>query len=254
MATDKSWIISNLVKAVVFVAVLLTVLSVGLKLITRHNKYVQVPDFAGMSWDEAVSAATAAEIGVVIEDSTFVYGARGGIVFSQLPKSGASVKKGRTVELTMTSKSARKVTMPALIGCSVRQAKAELRSKGLRMGKLIYQADIATNMVLRQLYRGRDIFNGDHIDAGSVIDLVLGLDFEESQTSIPDVTGMDYQKAVDVLHDNYLNVGGTAYSRRPKNYSDSLAAVVTSQSPAAGEYARMGTAVDLRLKKADRQN
>lgn len=254
MATDKSWIISNLVKAAVFVAVLLTVLSVGLKLITRHNKYVQVPDFAGMSWDEAVSAATAAEIGVVIEDSTFVYGARGGIVFSQLPKSGASVKKGRTVELTMTSKSARKVTMPALIGCSVRQAKAELRSKGLRMGKLIYQADIATNMVLRQLYRGRDIFNGDHIDAGSVIDLVLGLDFEESQTSIPDVTGMDYQKAVDVLHDNYLNVGGTAYSRRPKNYSDSLAAVVTSQSPAAGEYARMGTAVDLRLKKADRQN
>ena len=55
---------------------------------------------------------------------------------------------------------AKKVSMPNLVGYSMRQAKAELNSRGLSLGKLIYVSDIATNNVLKQIYRNREIRPG----------------------------------------------------------------------------------------------
>ena len=49
-----------------------------------------------------------------------------GAVFSQNPKPGSEVKKGRKVSLTINSVLPKKVTMPSLVGFSMRQAKAEL--------------------------------------------------------------------------------------------------------------------------------
>jgi beta-lactam-binding protein with PASTA domain len=137
--------------------------------------------------------------------------------------------------LTINALHAKKVSVPNLVGLSMRQAKAELNSRGLALGKLIYVNDIATNNVLRQIYRNREIRPGVQIETGSEIDLQVGLNSEDNMTYVPNVKGMKYLRAVDAVHDNSLNVGKIVFDKTVKNYSDSLAATVYKQTPAASK-------------------
>ena len=156
-----------------------------------------------------------------------------GAVYSQNPKAGSQVKKGRRILLTINALHSKKVTMPNLVGYSMRQAKAELNSRGLTLGKLTYVSDIATNNVLRQVYNNREIKPGKQIESGAVIDLVVGLNPTDNQTYIPDLKGMKYLRAVDAIHDNSLNIRKVSFDSNVRTYADSLNAVVYRQSPTA---------------------
>lgn len=251
MSSENHWILKNLVKAVVFVAVVVVVSNVFLKIVTRHNRSVQVPDMAEMTIAQADSAARANGMKVEIHDSVYIYGMTPGVVLSQLPKAGSEVKKGRSIAVTINSTVAKKVRMPNLVGSSVRQANVELRSLGLRVGTIKYRPDIATNMVLEQRCNGKRIKAGKKIVTGSRIDMVVGLNEEDGDTFLPDITGKTYQQAVNLLNDNYMNVGEIKFPRDIRTYRDSLNAIVVSQFPPAGNNVRMGTPVNLKLKKAE---
>ena len=202
-----------------------------------------------MSVSDASYLASDRGIRIDVTDSVYVRKMGRGLVFSQVPKAGSHVKTGRRILLTINSVSPKKTTMPDLVGFSMRQAKAELMSKGLILRRLRYVDDIATNNVLRQLYRGVDIKAGKSIDSGSEIDLVVGLG-NDDQTFVPDVTGMKYMRAVDALHDNSLNVAKLRFDKDIRTYSDSLDAVVYKQTPSASDMSvLMGTEVTLYLSK-----
>ena len=223
----------NLIWALVYAAVLIAGITIGLAFFTNHNKEIEVPDFTTLSVEEAAQIAQAAGIRVEVIDSVFVRRMEKGAVFSQNPAAGSHVKKNRLIRLTINAINAKQVSMPNLVGYSMRQAKAELSSKGLALGKLIYVSDMATNNVLKQQYRGADIRTGTMIDSGSEIDLVVGLNDYDNQTRVPNVVGMKYTRAVDAVHDNSLNVARTTFDDSVKNYNDSLNAVVFRQSPSA---------------------
>ena len=138
--------------------------------------------------------------------------------------------------------------MPLLVGYSMRQAKAELSSRGLNLGRLIYVNDIATNNVLKQFFNSREIAAGSQIESGSVIDLMVGLNSEDNRTYAPDVKGLKYLRAVDAVHDNSLNIGKLNFDKEVRTYSDSLNAVVYKQSPSiSGGPLTMGATVSLWL-------
>lgn len=251
MANDnKNWFLKNIIGIAVFLLVLIFGTSIFLGIITRHNSSVVVPDLSNLTYSEARRMASQQGLRVEVEDSVFVRRMTRGTVFSQHPKPGAEVKKDRTIALTLNAMSARKVTMPSLVGCSMRQAKAEILSKGLTVGKLIYRPDLATNNVMRQLYKGKDIAAGRQIDAGSVIDLVLGLNSEDGRTYVPNVKGLNFQRATDIIKDNSLNVADMKFARGTRTYADSLACVVYKQSPEPGASSvPMGTEVVIYLQK-----
>jgi len=171
-----------------------------------------------------------------------------GAVFRQVPKAGSIVKSGRRIQLTTNAVIPKKVPMPNLVGYNVKQAKAELASRGLTLRKLKYVEDIATNNVIKQLYLNNPIPAGKNIESGSDIDLVLGLNHNDSHTSVPEVIGQKYLRAVDIIQDNYLNVGKLSFDNSVKTYSDSLNAVVYRQSPSASNKPlEMGSSVALSL-------
>lgn len=250
MAKGKSLIIRNVVGVIVFVAAILIIAAVFLGIVTRHNRYTTVPDMSRMTCREAEAVASGAGIKVNVEDSVYVKEVRKGTVYSQLPKAGSTVKRGRTVDIVINAVCSREVSVPRLVGMSLRQAATELKSRGLSVGKLMYRADIATNNVLQQYFGGSEIFPGERIEAGSEIDLLLGLNYEDSGTVIPDVVGMTWQRAVSTLKDNSLNVEAVHFGRNIRNYSDSLAAVVCKQSPSPSRV-QMGSEVSIWLKLPD---
>ncbi|MBQ9878355.1 MAG: PASTA domain-containing protein [Bacteroidales bacterium] len=227
------WILKNLILALVYIAVLVAGVTIGLAFFTNHNKEIEVPDFTTLSVKDAAQLAESVGIRVEVTDSVYVRRMERGAVFSQNPAAGSRVKKNRLIRLTTNAVNAKQVSMPNLVGYSMRQAKAELSSKGLNLGKLIYVSDMATNNVLKQQYRGKDIKTGTMIDSGSEVDLVVGLSDTDNQTRVPNVVGMKYNRAVDAVHDNSLNVARTTFDDSVQNYNDSLNAVVFRQSPSA---------------------
>ena len=250
-----NWIVKNIIKAVVFFLTLVIVAQIVLKLVTHHGQMIEVPDLTSMSVDEARRAASKDNVRTEVIDSVFVRRMEKGAVYSQNPKAGTLVKKGRRVMLTINAKHAKKVSMPNLVGYSMRQAKAELNSRGLALGKLIYVNDIATNNVLRQIYRNREIRPGVQIESGSEIDLQVGLNSDDNMTYVPNVKGMKYLRAVDAVHDNSLNIGRIVIDKTVKNYSDSLNAMVYKQTPGASKSPLlMGSDVTLHLSLDIKEN
>lgn len=243
---NSSWIVKNLAGAAIFMVALAVLASVGLSLITRHGKTVTTPDFTNMSVKQAEEVAQQGQVKVKVVDSVFVRRLPGGVVYRQQPKAGSTVKKGRSVFLTINSIVPRKVVMPNLFGYSVTEARAELQNRGLNLGKLTYVKDIATNTVLGQYCEGKELKAGDLVVNGSTIDLKVGVSGEDNVTVVPRLIGMKYVPAVDALHDHFLNVGRARFDQDVKSYADSLNAVIYKQD-APGEEKNLGSAINLYL-------
>ena len=242
----SNWMVRNLLGAVLVFIGLLVVASLGLALITRHNRTVTVPDFTNMTVAEARAVARDGHVGVKVTDSVFIRRLGAGVVYRQAPKAGATVKKGRSIFLTINSIVPKKVVMPNLVGYSLNEARSELINRGLVLGKLNYTQDIATNNVIRQSVRGRTVRPGDMVISGSEVDLTLGLSGEEGPTAVPRVIGMKYIPAVDALHDRYLNVGRVRFDSGVRTYTDSVNAVVYKQD-GLGTSKTYGSAVNIYL-------
>lgn len=244
----SNWIVRNVILAFLLFTVLIGSSSMLLRVLTNHGKTIEVPDFTSMTVNEAKHEAAGHKLRVEVIDSIFVRKMERGAVYSQNPKAGSRVKQGRRILLTINAKNAKKISMPNLVGYSMRQAKAELNSRGLALGKLIYVNDIATNNVLRQIYRNREIRPGRQIETGSEINLEVGLNPEDNLTYIPNVKGLKYLRAVDAVHDNSLNIGRVVFDKTVRNYTDSLNASVTRQTPeASGNPILMGSDVTIYL-------
>jgi len=238
----------NVIAGIVVAALIVLTFSGLLTLLTRHNMELEVPDFSNMTYEEACEAAKTSGVRIAVADSVYIRHIKRGVIFAQNPQAGSMVKKGRHVFITINAKNPKKVIMPSLVGFSTRQARAELVSKGLALKKLEYVPDIATNVVLEQHFKGREIAPGTTLDAGSGITLVVGCSESDGYTIIPDLTGVSYSRAIDMIQENSLNVGKAAFNRRVKNYQDSLNAVVVGQNPAPSIIrVRMGTTVSFNL-------
>ena len=242
------WIIFNILGAAALFIVLIVGANMLLKVITKHNQEIRVPDLTGMSVDEAGQYLSARGMRMEITDSVYIKRMERGVVYRQNPEPGDHVKKGRRILLTINAVNPKQVTMPNLIGYSLRQAKAEILSRGLSLGTLIYVEDIATNNVLKQLHGNSEIKPGTPIESESRIDLVVGLNSLDNKTYVPYVTGMKYLAAVNAVQDNSLNIEDLIFDYTVRDYADSIDAVVYRQVPEESEEGLlMGSPVTLYL-------
>lgn len=247
----KSWLAKQIYFATGAVIVTLFILFSLLRFITRHNQELTVPSFAGLSLEEAASLADKENLRLEVTDSVFMPRMAPGAVYRQNPEAEGKVKKNRRILLTINAITPKKVTMPSLVGFSLRQAQSELTASQLKIGKLIYVEDMATNNVLAQYYMGREIAASKKVPSGSEIDLKLGINTGEGETHVPDLKAVPYQLVKEHLTDNYLNLGKAIFDNTVKNYADSLEAVVYKQTPAASNIASvpMGASVTIYLSK-----
>ena len=243
-----NWVVKNILLAAGLVIALVVVASIALSIVTHHGNAQPVPDFTGMTVPQAASEAKRHSMRTEVVDSIYVKRMPRGAVVRQEPKPGAMVKKGRRIQLVINAKRPKQIPMPNLVGYSFRSAKAELAACGLELGSLIYINDMATNNVLRQIYRHSEIAPGRMIPGESRIDLVLGLNDEDNVTTVPNLLGEKYRQAVDHIHDNYMNVGSVRFDKGIRTYVDSLNAVVYKQSPDdMGSTTVMGRTVSIYL-------
>ena len=245
-----NWFAKHLYMAVIAVSVVVYALFSMLDVITRHNKELEVPSFAGMDIVQAQKLADENHLRLEITDSVHMVKMAPGAIYKQNPIGGSKVKKNRRILLTINANTPKMVKMPSLVGHSLRQAQSELSSSQLRVGKLIYERDLATNNVLEQLYNGEPIEPGTELECESIIDIKVGLNEADSVAIVPDLLGKPYPIIKDYLIDNSLNMGNVYFDNTIVTLQDSLAAFVYKQEavlPEDEQTVRYGTPISVYL-------
>ena len=155
--------------------ILFIVISFGLKIITKHDSYLQVPDLEGMAIAALPVLMEQQKLRYEVIDSTrFVPSLPPLSVISHLPDAGSEVKENRKIYLTVNPSGYRKVTVPNLIQITKRNAESLLKSTGFQLGEYTYQDNIGKDMVLEIQFQGKKIEPGVLLPKTSKIDLVLG--------------------------------------------------------------------------------
>lgn len=221
--------------AFAFLAASVFVILIWLNLYTRHGQARPVPDFSGMSIEQAEVLANEMKLRFQIIDSVYTSAVPKGTIAEQSPVAGFKVKKWRNVMLTINAVGPEMITMPNLIDLPVRQASRMLESSGLQMGERIYKPDLSINVVIDQYHKGKRIAPGEPIQKGSVIDIVLGKGLSNERTDIPSLIGLSLDPAKNRIIESSLNLGTYIYDNTIKTKEDSIKAIVFRQNP---EYRR----------------
>jgi beta-lactam-binding protein with PASTA domain len=220
-----------------------------LRIYTHHGQAIKVPDLAGLTLREVEEVTSSRQLRYEVVDSVFSTEMPRGTVLKQNPKASSQVKRNRNIFLTMNAVNPETVSMPRLVGLSIRQARLALQNAGLVLGDISYRPDYAINNVLQQ-YQGDSVINeGTEITKGSVIDLELGMGLSNELTRVPDLVGLDLAEAADLIADYYLNIGAVTYDESVMGEEDSARAFIWRQYPEFEEFRRMnmGLEVDLWL-------
>jgi len=239
----------NLGFSIVIVVGVIMVLLIWLNLYTRHGQARPVPDFVGLTMEQATLLAKNSKLKFQVIDSIYTTVVPRGCVAEQNPKPGFKVKKWRNVILTINAFHPEMVAMPNLVDLPKRQALALIQSSGLETGLLKYRPDLSIDVVIDQLYKGKNVHSGDSIQKGSVIDLVLGKGLSNQRASVPDLLGMNLEPAKNKILVASLNLGTYIYDNTIINGLDTINAFVYKQNPEYKEDAslQLGSAIYLWL-------
>ena len=163
---------------------------------TRQDTVVYVPDLVGLPLEEANAALT--ELGLRAGTPTERFDSEEELehVLEQRPKGGSNVKPSRTVYLIINRGTERMVTVPDVIGYSMRGAANRIEAAGLRIGSM--QPDSLPSPYRDTITR-QDPPPGSLLSASDSLRLWYGTGPGTRPVLVPDVTGLTPGEAEAIL-------------------------------------------------------
>ncbi|HSG99045.1 MAG TPA: PASTA domain-containing protein, partial [candidate division Zixibacteria bacterium] len=130
------------------------------------------------------------------------------------------------------------VVSPAVAGVSVRQAKLDIETAGLRIGDIAWTyTDTLPEKLVVFTFPGA----GDTVPIGSAVNLLVNRGRGQGVTFMPNLIGLTLDEAKDVLRKKGLKVG-LVMTRRNESY---LPETVLEQSEDEATELEVGEEVDL---------
>ena len=195
---------------------------------------ITVPDVTGKQLTLARQILEDQHLRVTVAE-TFDASVPVGVVVSQTPEAGSTVKEERTITIYV-SKGGEEMEMPNLRGLKQSEAIDRLQQMGLRLGSAYETfSDEDTGTVISQ-----DPRSGTRISKGQSVDITVSKGQKIKKVSVPNVKGVPSDRAHTMIEGSGLKVGSVS-----EEASTQAAGTVVSQSPAAGVEADSGSAVSL---------
>jgi len=205
---------------------------------TRYGVAVVVPDVMALPFEDASDRLSGSDL-VAEEYVLRKPNLPRDVVLDQRPPAGSRVKPGRRVYLTINTGDTTTVTVPSVIGLSLREAQSRIVVLGLTVPEVLPDSIPAShaNTVTRQNPPA-----GDRVPHGADVTLWYSTGLGERYVQVPDVTGLAADEARSLLLSLRLRsvVLGSHESDRP---------TVLAQSPAPGTQVREGFEVRLRISE-----
>lgn len=247
-------VIANILYMGIVGLVLIVAVYIGLKIGTRHSRVIEVPNFMGMTIDNAYNIAEDSDLQLIVRDSIFDVDLPGGTIVDQLPKISSvrevTVKPGRKVYVTINAYTRRKVDVPYVAKQTLRQALNQIERSGLTIDRLVYEADMtSTDYVVKQSIGGDEILPTTKRQApvGTGVTLHVSFQQKEQNTTTPRLVGLSLQQAKNTLWDSGLNVADVVYDDSVDDLIACRKARVYKQSSKIGTSWRRGNEVSLYL-------
>ena len=195
---------------------------------------ITVPDVTGKQLTLARQILEDQHLRVTVAE-TFDASVPVGVVVSQTPEAGSTVKEERTITIYV-SKGGEEMEMPNLRGLKQSEAIDRLQQMGLRLGSAYETfSDEDSGTVISQ-----DPRSGTRISKGQSVDITVSKGQKIKKVSVPNVKGVPSDRAHTMIEGSGLKVGSVS-----EEASTQAAGTVVSQSPAAGAEADSGSAVSL---------
>ncbi len=200
----------------------------SLNWLTNHGAYLKVPSVKGKNVDEGIKLLEDQGFEVVIQDSLYFDTVPKYTIIKQLPEPDATVKANRTVFITINRALPPLIDMPKLEGLSLRYALEKLERNHLKLQDTVYRPDFMKGSVLEQQYRSQRINAGAKVPWGSRITLIIGAGLQAEQVRVPDLLGLTFAEAKQVLEGKGISLAAVVPMPEVK---DTANAFVYKQNP-----------------------
>lgn len=142
---------------------------------THHGEEIEVPDLSKMQVKIAEEKLQELGLELILLDTVdFRSEMPPYAIVEQDPKSKTTVKDGRKIYVKVNAGEFDDVTLPALKDKTFRQVSANIKSLGLKEGKITYRPHIAKDIVLAVTQDGKSLKAGDKVKKNSTLNFVLG--------------------------------------------------------------------------------
>ena len=224
------------------------IFNVWLDSYTNHNEFVEVPDLSKMKINEATAKLEELGLTYEVDSSRFDPNTKPFSIMDFYPVAHSRVKEGRRIFIKSNPKTYRPVELPDLIGKSKRLAFTQLEISGLKIGKIIYEPDLAKDAVLKILYNGKIVKAGEQLPRFATVDLVLGRGMLAG-VRMPNLVNLTLTEAKTSIKDNFFEIGQIKFIG---GSNDTINARVVYQFPFATDTYDQGQPIDIWLSTEPR--
>lgn len=206
------------------------------------TKEVKVPNLIGMTISEAKLALDKYDLKYVVDAELYNAKFAIGQIMSQDPPAEMSVKSGNTIKVNV-SKGLKEGSIPNLTNKKLDDAVFTLENYGFIQGSVtIERSDLPKDFVIRQ-----SPTPGTPAAQGATVDLVISDGLKLAMISMPNLVGMDIEKAKHEITKAGLVLGEISYE-----YSSVYALnVVINQGVVAGTEVARDTPIKLSVSKGE---
>ncbi len=200
-----------------------------LKIYTRHDEAILIPDLKGKSDAEARAILEDMGLEMVVTDSLFLPEAAPGTVRDQNPKAGSAVKGGRIIFISIFKKTPPMVPINVKEGDHVQIASLRLSNKGIKFQVQYAPNNSMIGVVMKIEHNGRELKFGELLEHGQTVVLTVGEGIKTT-VAVPNLFGMSYNDVMNLL--TSLNLSGQGFFE-PAAFTleDSAAYHVCRQDP-----------------------
>ncbi len=239
---ERKVVIAAVITSIVLIAVMTLV---GVFVINEiNNPKVKVPDFVGLTAEEAEKLAEEHSVSL-IEESEHSEDVEAGLVISQSADKNTKILRDERVTIVI-SLGSEMVEVPDLKELSEEDAKLSLEQSGLGLGEVRNEASdtVITGAVIKQ-----SISKGTKVNPGTVVDIYVSTGPESGSVVVPNVLYIDKEKAVEMLEQEKLE------AKIIETYSETYeAGKVTSQGVQPGSSVPRGYIITLTVSKGKDPN
>jgi serine/threonine protein kinase len=192
-------------KKIIFGLICVLLLGFGVGAFLSFGKFwssetVEVPDVVGKQMTLAKQILEDKKLRVNVSE-TYNADVPAGQVISQDPAAGSKVKEERLVTIYV-SKGGEEIKMPDLVGLKKEDAEEKIKKMGLKVGKVYEKdSDKEAGTVIQQ-----DPNAGDKVVKGKEVDLIVSKGKKVQKVSVPNVVGMNADRARQALEAKGLHV------------------------------------------------
>lgn len=199
---------------------------------------VNVPNVVGKTQKAAEQILAESKLRVKVEEDFHSIGQLG-MISSQNPEPGMTVKEGRYVTIVVNSTKDVAI-VPDLMDLSVEQATARLNGAGLKLGavKETFSDKVRKNSVI-----GQSPIANSRVQKGTIVDIIITRR-EVQKIVVPNLVGLSLSGAKDILAGRKMMLGNVSEIE-----SDQAPGSVLRQTPRAGAEVVENSKVDVVLAK-----